>query len=142
MVRILIVLVIQQRPAQIANRGRATAEVPRRATTRLTVELGRDVRRTIGERVRLRVDLGQIPGADLHVAQAVGGGAAGGGVDDGLGALRGVGGLGAEVGAFEQGRAGGVAVEEVLVVAVEVFGLGLRVVERVGDCSGRVVPEG
>ena len=49
--------------------------------------------------------------------------------------------LRAEIGAFEEDRAGGVAVEEILVVAVEVFGLGLRVVERVGDLRGRVVPE-
>lgn len=141
MVRILIVLIIQQAPTQIANRSGATAEIPRRAITRLAVELGRDLGRTIGEGVGLGVDLGEIPGADLHVAEAVGGGAAGGGVDDGLGTLRGVGGLGAEVGAFEQDRAGGVAVEEILVVAVEVFRLGLRVVEGVGDAGGRVVPE-
>lgn len=142
MVRILIILIIQNSPAQITHRHRATAEIAVAVLARLAVELGRDVGRAIRKRVGLRVDLGEIPGADLQVAQAVGGGAAGGGVDDGLAALGGVRGLGAEVGAFEQQRAGRVAVEEVLVVAVEVLGLRLRVVEPVADGGDRVVPEG
>ena len=99
------------------------------------------MRRAVGKRVRLGIDLGQIPSADLHIAQAIRRGAAGGSIDDGLSALRGVRSLRAEIGAFEEGRAGRVAVEEVLVLAVEVFGLSLRVVERVGDCRGWVVPE-
>ena len=99
------------------------------------------MRRTIRERVRLRIDLCQIPRANLHIAQTIRRRAAGGSVDDRLSALRGMRRLRAEIRAFEERRAGGVAVEEVLVLAVEVFGLGLRVVERVGDLRGGVVPE-
>ena len=141
MVRVLVVLIVQDSPPQIAYRHRASAKIPRRTTTRLAVELGRDLGRTVREWVRLRVDLRQIPGADLQVAQAVRRGAAGGRVHDRLTALRRVRSLRAEVGAFEENVPGRVPVEEVLVVAVEVLGLCLRVVEPIADPGGRVVPE-
>lgn len=142
MVRILVIPIIQQTPPQIANRRRASAKVSRPVRTRLAVKLGRDFRRTVRERIRLRVDLGQIPGADLHVAQAIRRRAAGGSVHDRLTALRRVRRLRAEIGAFEKDLTRRVPVEEILVLGVEVLGLGLRIVERIGDGGGRVVPEG
>ena len=49
--------------------------------------------------------------------------------------------LRAEIGPFQEDLAGRFPVEELLVLAVEVLGLCLRIVERVGDDGGRVVPE-
>lgn len=141
MIRILVILIIQDGPPQIAHRHRASAEIPRRAFTGLTVKFRRDFRRAVRKRVRLRVDLGQIPGADLHVAQAIRRRAAGGRIHDRLAALGRVRSLRAEIGAFEKIRAARVPVEEILIIAVEVLGLFRCIVESVADIGGRIVPE-
>ena len=116
MLRILVILVVQQSPAQVANRHRASAEIPRRAITRLTVKLRRDFGRAVRKRVRLRADLGQIPRADLHVAQAVRRRAARGSIHNGLTTLRRVRSLCAEIGAFEKAFTGCLPVEELLIL--------------------------
>lgn len=138
---ILIILIIQQPPPQILNRRGPTPKIPRRPLARLAVELRRRSRRTIRERIRLLILRRQVPRADVDVAQAERRRAAGTGVEDGVLALRGVGGLGAGVGAAEEQSARRVLVEEVLHVAVEIPELVLRVRESVGYVGGGVPPE-
>lgn len=141
MVRILVILIIQQSPAQIANRYRASAKISCRTTAGLSVEFRRDFRRTVRERVRLRVDLRQVPGAHLHIAQAIRRRAARGCIHNRLTALRRMRSLRAQIGAFQKDRTGRLPVEELLVLEVEIFRLLLRIVECVGDVRRLVVPE-